>query len=329
MHLRDLEIFCEVAQLRSFSKAAKVHSVSQPVASETVRALEDHLGLELINRSKRPLELTPAGRIFCDGSRELLESFRRLEDRVLQLRDKVVGPVRVAAIYSVGLLQMDCYVKQFELLYPDAVLELRYLHPEAVLERILDDSADLGLMSFPPKRSELHCVPWQEQPIVLVVPPNHRLASRTSIFIREIDGEPMVSYTPELQVRAELDRRLRQAKVNVDVVHEFDNIENIKRAVEVGSGVALLPVPTVRREVEIGSLKAIPLEDVHWVRPLGIVYKKNKPLTAAVSRFLDLLHQPPESFYLSDPQAEAGGKRGRAPVEASAVPPPVAANHGP
>lgn len=329
MHLRDLEIFCEVAQQRSFSKAAKVHSVSQPVASETVKALEDHFGLELINRSKRPLELTPAGQIFCDGCRELLEAFRRLEDRVLQLRDKVVGPVRVAAIYSVGLLQMDCYVKQFELLFPDAVLELRYLHPEAVLERILDDSADLGILSFPPRRGDLHCIPWQEQPIVLVVPPTHRLASRSSVCIREIDGEPMVSYTPELQVRAELDRWLRQAKVNVDVVHEFDNIENIKRAVEVGSGVALLPVPTVRREVEIGSLKAIPLEDVRWVRPLGIVYKKNKPLTAAVSRFLDLLHQPPESFYLSGPPGDAGGKRGRAPAEAAAVPPPVAVNHGP
>lgn len=328
MHLRDLEIFCDVVQQRSFSKAAKLHSVSQPVASETVKALEDHFGVELINRSKRPLELTPAGQIFCDGCREMLDSFRRLEDRILQLRDKVVGPVRVAAIYSVGLLQMDCYVKQFELLYPDAVLELRYLHPEAVLERVLDDSADLGIVSFPPKRADLHCIPWQEQPIVLVVSPAHRLASRHSVSVREIDGEAMVSYTPELQVRSEMDRWLRQAKVNVDVVHEFDNIENIKRAVEVGSGVALLPVPTVRREVEIGSLKAIPLDDVQWVRPLGVVYKKSKTLTAAVSRFLDLLHEPPESFYLSDPH-DAGGKRGRAPAEAAAVPLPAAANHGP
>ena len=328
MHLRDLEIFCEVAQLRSFSKAAKVHSVSQPVASETVKALEDHFGLELINRSKRPLELTPAGQVFCDGCRELLESFRCLKDRVLQLRDKVVGPVRVAAIYSVGLLQMDCYVKQFELQFPDAVLELRFLHPEAVLERVMDDSADLGLMSFPPRRSELHCVPWQEQPIVLVVPPGHRLAGRSSVRVSEIDGEAMVSYTPELQVRAELDRWLRQAKVNVDVVHEFDNIENIKRAVEVGSGVALLPVPTVRREVEFGSLKAIPLEDVRWVRPLGVVYKKNKPLTAAVSRFLELLHQTPESFVPPEPDGDPALKRSRVPADSVAAAEPVAANRG-
>ena len=147
LQLRDLELFCEVASLHSFSKAAKALGISQPVASETVKALEDRLGTPLVNRAKRPLELTLAGEIYFSGCRELLESFRQLEDRILQLRDKVVGPVRVAAIYSVGLLQMDCYVKQFEHLYPDAALELRYLHPSEVLECVLNDEADLGLVS--------------------------------------------------------------------------------------------------------------------------------------------------------------------------------------
>lgn len=297
MQLRDLELFCEVASLRSFSRAAKALGVSQPVASETVKALEKHLGQELICRDNRPLELTPAGRVYFEGCRELIESYRRLEDRVLQLRDKVVGPVRVAAIYSVGLLQMDCYVKQFELLYPDAALELRYLHPDKVLERVLNDEDDLGLVSFPPKRSELVCISWQEQEIVVVVPPQHRLASRKTMHATELDGETLVTFTPELQIRTELDKWLKQAKVSVDVVHEFDNIETIKRAVEVGSGIALLPVPTVRRELEIGSLRMVRLDDVRWVRPLGVIHKKSKPLTMAVSRFLELLNTAPESFF--------------------------------
>lgn len=310
MHLRDLELFCEVATLRSFSRAAKALGVSQPVASETVKMLEDRLGLPLINRGKRPLELTPAGRMYMEGSRELLEAFRRLEDRVLQLRDKVVGPVRVAAIYSVGLLQMDCYVKQFEHLYPDAALELRYIHPEAVVERVLNDEVDLGLVSFPPKRSaDLTCIPWQEQEMVVVVPPQHRLAARSSMKAIELDGESLVAFTPELQIRTEMDRWLKQAKVSVDIVHEFDNIENIKRAVEVGSGVALLPVPTVRRELEIGSLKTLSLSDVHWVRPLGIVHRKHKVLTTAVQRFLELLHEPPESFFYASPVDDGASKR--------------------
>lgn len=307
MHLRDLELFCEVATLRSFSQAAKALGVSQPVASETVKAIEDRLGLPLINRGKRPLELTPAGRMYLDGCRELLDSFRRLEDRMQQARDKVVGPVRVAAIYSVGLLQMDCYVKQFEHLYPDAALELRYVQPDAVLDRVQNDEADLGLVSFPPRRSaELNCISWQEQEIVVVVPPQHRLATRSRMQSLELDGETMVAFTPELRIRSEMDRWFKLARVTVDIVHEFDNIENIKRAVEVGSGIALLPVPTVRRELEIGSLKALQLEDVRWVRPLGIVHRKHKELTTAVKRFLELLHEPPESFfYASSPTTSA------------------------
>lgn len=320
MHLRDLELFCEVATLRSFSQAAKMLGVSQPVASETVKAIEDRLGLPLINRGKRPLELTPAGRTYLEGCRELLEGYRRLQDRVLQSRDKVVGPVRVAAIYSVGLLQMDCYVKQFEHLYPDAALELRYVQPDAVLERVQNDEADLGLVSFPPKRSaELNCIPWQEQEIVVVVPPQHRLAVRTRMQAVELDGESLVTFTTELRIRSEMDRWLKLARVSVDVVHEFDNIENIKRAVEVGSGIALLPIPTVRRELEIGSLKALHLEDVRWTRPLGIVHRKHKDLTTAARRFLELLHQPPESFYYANPADDGTGQRKPSTADAASA----------
>jgi DNA-binding transcriptional LysR family regulator len=297
MQLRDLELFCEVAMQRSFSKAAKTLGISQPVASETIKALEDRLGLSLVNRGKRPLELTHAGEIYWTGAKDLLESYRQLEDRVLQLRDKVVGSVCVAAIYSVGLLQMDCFVKQFEHLFPDAVLELRYLHPSEVLECVLNDEVDVGLISYPPKRHDLVCLPWQEQEMVVVLPPMHRLAPRKTLQVVELDGEPLVAFTPELPIRIEIDRWLRQAKVDVDIVHEFDNIETIKRAVEVGSGIAILPAPTVKREQELGSLKILKLEDVHWTRPLGIIHRKQKVLTTACQRFLEVLHQPPENFF--------------------------------
>ena len=303
MNLRDLELFCEVANLGSFSKAAKVHGISQPAASETVKGLEEHLGCDLLNRAIRPLQLTPEGRIYFDGCRQLLDGYRRLEDRILQQRDKVVGPVRVASIYSVGLLQMDCYVKEFERLYPDAALDLQYLHPEQVLDSVLNETVDLGLMSFAQRRADLIYETWQDQKIVAVVAPQHRLAKRTSIRVAELDGESLVGFTSELRIRHEIDRWLKQAKVSVNLVHAFDNIENIKRAVEVGSGLGLLPIPTVRREIEFGSLVAIEIENVDWVRRLDIVYRRSKPFTTAITRFLELLHQDPGTFsQSSDPK---------------------------
>lgn len=307
MNLRDLELFCEIGSLGSFSKAAKAHGISQPAASEIVKGIEEQLGCELLNRAVRPLELTPEGRIYYDGCRELLDDYRRLEDRILQRRDKVVGPVRVAAIYSVGLLQMDCYVKEFERLYPDAALDLQYLHPEEVLDRVTNEEADLGLMSFAPRRADLVCETWQDQPIVVVVSPQHRLAGRKTLRVCELDGESLVGFTSALRMRHEMDRWLKQAKVSINVVHAFDNIENIKRAVEVGSGIGLLPITTVRRELEIGSLVAVELEDVVWVRRLDIVFKRTKPFTTAISRFQELLHQNPETFSRSGRAHDGAG----------------------
>jgi DNA-binding transcriptional LysR family regulator len=204
--------------------------------------------------------------------------------------------VRIAAIYSVGLLQMDAYVKRYESLFPDATLQLEYLHPDDVYSRVVNDEADLGLVSFPRDGGEISCIPWQEQEMVLVVSPDHRLAGRDAVSVAELDGEDFVGFTPELTIRRYVDRWLKQARVSVNIVHVFDNIENIKRALEIGSGVALLPAPTVRREVDAGLLEVIHLQDVKWFRPLGIVHKRNRTLSTAANKLVELLHEDPDTF---------------------------------
>jgi DNA-binding transcriptional LysR family regulator len=293
MHLRNVEIFCDVVSRRSFSKAAEAHNVSQSSASQSVHMLEKRLGTQLIDRSKRPFELTDAGEVYFDGCRKLLDSFREIEDRVLQIRNKVEGRVRVAAIYSVGLLQLDSYLKRFEELYPDAALQLEYHHPDEVYARIRSDDADLGLVSFPLDKGEIVGIAWQEQEMVLVVPPAHQFANSNSVCVSDLDGEDYVGFTAELRIRKVVDRRLKQAKASVNIVHEFDNIENIKRAVEIGAGVALLPAPTIRQELESGTLAALELEDGGLTRPLGIIHKRSRPLPIAASKFIQLLQEQP------------------------------------
>ena len=315
MHLRNVEIFCDVVARRSFSKAAEAHNVSQSSASQAVHMLEKRLGIQLIDRSKRPFELTPAGQVYYDGCRELLDNFRKIEDRVQQMRNRVIGRVRIASIYSVGLLQMDAYVRRFEELYPEAALQLEYLHPDQVYERVLNDEADLGLVSFPKDGGEISSILWQEQEIVLVVAPSHSLAERRTIPVAALDGEDFVAFTAELTIRRQIDRWLKKAGVAVGVVHEFDNIETIKRAVEIGSGVALLPLPTVRRELEARTLAALRFEDVKWYRPLGIVHKRHKALATAASKFVELLHEDPETF----PRRAAERPARREPLEAIAA----------
>lgn len=291
MHLRDVEIFCDIVSLHSFSKAADRQKVSQSSASQAVHHLEKHLGVKLIDRSQRPWELTAAGHVYYEGCRDLLGSLRTIEDQVQQRCHRVMGRVRVAAIYSVGLLEMDVYVKRFRQDYPDVDLQVNYLHPDEVYARVVGDEADIGLVSFPRDGGEIGCVHWQQQEMVLVTSVDHPLADEESVPLKAISGEDFIGFTSELTIRRKIDRWLRESRVSVNIVHQFDNIENIKRAVEIGSGVAILPAPTLRRELMAGTLRARTFDDVHWFRPLGIVHRRHKTFTTATGKFIDVLHE--------------------------------------
>jgi DNA-binding transcriptional LysR family regulator len=289
VHLRNVEIFCDTVVHRSFSKAAEARGISQPAVSQAIQQLEDRLGLTLIDRSKRPLELTSAGRVYYDGCRKLLDDFRDVEGRVQQLNGRIIGRVRIAAIYSIGLLQMAEYVQEFQARYPEVDLRLDYLHPDDVYSRVRSDEADLGLVSFPKDGGDVASVPWQLQEMGLVVPPRHPLAGQSIRKLADLQGTTFVGFTPDLTIRRETDRLLKKHRVSVELVHEFDNVENIKRAVEIGAGAAILPLATVRREVDAGLLVAIHLQDVQFIRPLGIIHKRHKHLSTAAERFVQLL----------------------------------------
>ncbi len=289
MQLRHLELFCDVIALRSFSKAAANHEVAQSSASLAVGVLEDRLGTRLIDRSKRPLEPTPAGRVYYEGCREMLTAYRTVEDRVRGMENRVSGQVRVAAIYSAGLLRIDQVVRRFRESYPDAEVVVDYRHPNEVRERVHNGEAELGIQSYPRETGDLACIPWMEQELVLVVPAGHELAERESIARDEVAGLRVVGFTPELGIRRATDQWLEAGEVSVVVVHEFDTIENVKRDVEVGTGAAFLPLATVTREVELGTLVAIPLLGDRLSRPLGIVHDRHHPLSSAAERFVELL----------------------------------------
>lgn len=296
MSFRTFELFCEVADCLSFSKAADRQGVSQSSVSQAVAQLEKQLGIELIDRSHRPLVVTPAGQRYFEGCRELLNGFEQLESEVRELAGAVAGRLRVAAIYSVGLLQMDSYVHAFEAAWPDVELRVDYVHPKEVYERIRSDSADIGLVSFAEKASDITSIPWREQRFSLIVHPDHRLAKPAedgydSVPIEAIQGEDYVTFTSELRIRNQLNRWLREVGVSPNTVHEFDNVEQIRRAVEDGVGIALLPEATVERSVETGTLVSLKLQNVEWVRPLGIIHKRNRRLSHVANRFIELLQE--------------------------------------
>lgn len=302
MQLKTLKVFCDVVGRRSFSRAADENGMSQSGASQMVHHLEEELGVKLIDRSKRPFILTPEGEVYYEGCRKLVQRYIALEEEVRTLHEDVAGRVAVASIYSVGLSHMDRLVQQFVKRYPQANVKLEYLHPAKVYDAVEEGQVDLGLVSYPKASRTIAALPWREETMVLVCSPQHHLADEPSVPLAAIDGQAMVGFDDGLPIRREIDRTLANADVEANVVMQFDNIETIKRAVEINAGVSILPQPTIVREVAEGTLVAVPLEGIHMVRPLGIIHRKGVDLGKSAQRFIELLCSdgdarltPPES----------------------------------
>lgn len=289
MHIKHLKVFCDVVSQRSFSRGADENGISQSGASQMVHQLEEHLGVRLIDRSKRPFVLTREGETFYEGCRKLVQRYYALEEEVRSLHTEVSGRVSVASIYSVGLSHMNRIVQGFLLQHPKANVRIQYQHPDRVYELVESDQVDLGVVSYPRPSRSIVAFPWREEPMVLVCAPQHPLAGRASVRLDELEGLKMVAFDAGLEIRHEIDRALTARGVSVQVVMEFDNTETIKRAVEIDAGVSLLPLPTVDREVQAGSLGAIRIEDATITRPVGIIQRKGKDLGKTASRFLQLL----------------------------------------
>ena len=290
MHFEGLKIFCDVVRYHSFSRGALANGVSQSAASQAVLQLEKRLGVQLIDRSKRPWVLTSQGKFFFESGQDIVGRFLELEEAVRKRQASRGYIVRAAAIYSVGLQDMGQYVEKFQSTLSGADVELEYMHPDKVYQSVFEDQADMGLISFAQNGHELVTMPWRDEPMVFTCLPEHGLGRKKSIKPGDLNGERLVGFERGLAVRRAVDRFLRRHKVEVDVVAEFDNIATIKQAVEDGAGVSILPAPTLKREVERGALVATRFQDVRFVRPLSIIHRR-KRLNTAVTSFINLLRE--------------------------------------
>lgn len=289
MNLDTLGLYCDVIRSGSFSLGASAHRISQSAASQAVRQLEEEVGAQLIDRTKRPFMVTPEGRKFFDACLVLLENFEKAKLEITSQKTMVSGAVRVAVIYSVGLHDMGFYTQQFTTRYPQARIRLAYLHPHEVVDAVINDEADLGILSFPTSHRSLTVVPWHSEPMVFVCHRSHALAKRKSVAPKDLEGERFIAFDRNLVIRKAIDKALRQRNVKVDVVMEFDNIETIKHAISIQSGVSILPQPSVSREVESGLVSAIPLDMSELVRPIGIIHRRQKLLTPTADKLLEFL----------------------------------------
>ena len=293
-----LKLFRDIAQTRSFSRGAALNSVSQSAASQHVQELEHELGIELLDRSTRPLVVTAAGHLYSEYCRDVL---RRREDFNVALdrtKQEVVGTVRVASIYSVGLSEMVQLEQEFGRRLPDAKLEVEYLRPEKVYGSVLSDAADLGLVSYPEPSREITVIPWRQEEMVVASSPYHPLAQAEGpVELKDLDGVDFIGFDDDLPIARDIERFLSGQGIKVNITLHFDNIQMIKEAVVHRVGVSIMPERIMEDEIGQGRLVAIPIAAQELYRPLGIIHRKKKRFYPVAQAFLELLCEKPSAQF--------------------------------
>jgi LysR family transcriptional regulator, transcriptional activator of the cysJI operon len=273
------------------SKGAMHCGVSQSAASQHVQEVERRLGLALFDRSKRPLDLTPAGKLYAEYCRDVLRREEELTLSLESLKGAADSTVRVASIYSIGLSEMSRLRDEFAARYPEARLDVDYMRPEKVYEAVRNDTADLGLVSYPEPSREIAAIPWRHEEMQVALCPTHSLAARTELVPADLASQDFIGFDEDLSIRRELDRFLRAQGVEIKLILHFDNIQMIKEAVALGTGISILPARTMQTEIEQGRLVAVRLNAPGLSRPVGIVHRRRKKLNRAAQALLELLEE--------------------------------------
>lgn len=291
MAFSHFRLFRDIAQTGSMSRGAALNQVSQSAASQHVAELERLMDVVLIDRTCRPLRLTEAGRLYVELCKDVLRRNEEFEASLGQLKSAVIGKVRVAAIFSVGLSEMTQLEAEFARRWPQAQLEVEYLRPEQIYEAIRSDAADIGLVSYPQAAKDIAVIPWRREEMSVAVAPSHPLAKLSRLAPRDLQDHQFIGFDPDLPIRRELDRFLKDQGATLQVLKHFGSIPEVKEALALGSYVSILPTRMMQAEVDQGRLLAIPLEGPELVRPLGIIHLKRKRFNRPAQSFLGLLQE--------------------------------------
>lgn len=289
MQIESLKVYCDLAETESFTKAAQINEVTQSAVSQQISALERLFRSLLIERSKKKFRLTREGQVLYDYSKQIISTYDALHSKLQETKDVISGTIRIATIYSIGLHDLPPYLKKFLKTYPTVNVHIEYRRANQVYEDVLGNVVDLGLVAYPSRDSKLEIFPLRKDPLVLICHPRHPLAKSKSLRLKALSGQKFIGFEPDIPTRKALDRILKEHSVQVQHVMEFDNIETVKRAVEIDAGVAIVPQGTVLQEVAKQTLAEVTFDDGEFYRPLAALYKKSKVLSPAMKQFLAVL----------------------------------------
>jgi len=289
VQIQSLKVFCDLVETTSFTKAAQINGVTQSAVSQQMASLERQFSAPLIERSKKKFTLTREGQTLYESSKEIVQMYDSMRHRLQEIQNIVTGTIKLVTIYSIGLHELPPYLKRFLKKHPTVNVSVEYRRATQLYEDVITGVADIGLVAYPQKDGRLQVTSLREDLLVLICHPDHPLASERKLKLEHIGGHKFIGFEPDIPTRRAIDRILRERDIEVDHVMEFDNIETVKRAVEIDAGISMVPRSTVAQEAAKKTIAMVEIEGEQFYRPLAAVHKKNKVLSPAMKEFIALL----------------------------------------
>jgi len=285
MTFEDLRAFVTVASERSFSRAARKLRRTQPAVSQAIRRLEDAAGERLIDRSSRDGTLTDAGELLLDYATRLLRLADEATEAVSDLRDVRKGRVLIGA-NEAGVHAVLPLIELFQQQHPRVLVEVRRVHARQLAQEVLLRTVDVGVLTFNPAERDLHSVLIGTDELVLLVSPRHPLAVRREVTMEEVGRQSIIAHNDPSPTRERVLRLYEQRQAPLNIRVSLPSLDGIKRAVEMGLGVALLPRRCAQREIAHGQLVAIRVPELRSPRQVRLVHRKDSDLSHAARAFV-------------------------------------------
>src|SRR5712692_4862044 len=288
MDFDQLHTFLEIVRLKSFSRAAQTCFRTQPAISAQIRQMEQELGTALFERFGSRISLTAAGKIFTEYAQQLLDTRRRAIEAVAELDRIPKGELVIAANEATCIHVLPTVFSSYKKRFPEVQLQVSRAYGARAVQAVLENTVDFAITQLPIQERKLEIVKIYSDEIRLLVPPGHPLARARSVMAQDVAGQPLL--LPKTgRTRALVDQFLEPVDENIRISMELESSEMIKRFVIAGLGIAFMAVSSAREEIRARELKDIPLAPLPLMRNLGLVYRRDKPLSRAALGFIEVV----------------------------------------
>lgn len=290
MDINQLEVLVTVARERSFSRAAEVLDRTQPAISQAIRRLELDVGEKLFDRSSKDGTLTPAGEVLLAHAKQMLSIREHAHQAIAEMRDLLQGKVTISANEHTVFYLLPI-IAAFQKRHPAIKVEVQRGVASRIPEQITAREVELGVISFTPDDDSLRAVSVMSDELVLIVSPKHSLARSKQVSIRELGDETFVAHNAPSPYRQKVIEAFEKHKTRLNISVELPSLEAIKRLVEKGVGVALIPRLTAAAEIAERRLTGLTVKELRLERKLNIIYRRNSELSHAARAFLDVARE--------------------------------------